>query len=569
MKNFYPYIRAYKKESILAPLFKMLEALFELFVPLVVANIINEGIANRDIGYVYKMGALLVVLGIIGLSCSAVAQYFAAKSAVGFSTELRKDLFARINRFSYSQIDEMGISTLLTRITNDTNWVQSGINLFLRIFLRSPFIIIGAIIASFYLDKRIALVFVVVIPILTILVLIIMYYTMPLYENVQKKLDLLLGKVRENLIGVRVIRAFNRQDIEASEFKDEADRLLKMQIFVGRISAMLNPLTYLFINFAIILILLIGSKHVEIGIYKTGVVVALVNYMSQILIEVVKLANLLITLTKAMASAKRINEILVIDDFMEGGEEKLSYLGVESIKFSDVSFKYPRNIENSIENITFEAKKGEIIGIIGSTGSGKSTLIQMIPRYYDVDSGKITINGKTINEYDMLQLHNTIRIVAQKASLIKGTIYDNLCMGKKNATKDECVKALSIAQALDIARDGEDILEKELSEGGSNLSGGQKQRLTIARAIVNDPSILLLDDSTSALDSKTEARFVEALRQINNKIIFMVSQKTSSIKGCDRILVLEEGHIVGEGSHNYLLENCDTYKEICKSQSEG
>ena len=570
MKKFYPYISEYKKETILAPLFKLLEAVFELFIPLVVASIIDIGIANKDMNYIYKMGGVMILLGVIGVLCSSLAQFYAAKSAVGFGTNLKKDLYNRIMAFSFMQMDEIGISTLLTRITSDAIQVQTGLNLFLRLFLRSPFIVIGAIVTAFYLDSKIAFVFVVAIPLLALVVFSIMFCTMPLYENIQSKVDLLLRKVRENLIGVRVIRAFNRQKVEANEFTIETENLLKKQVFVGKISALLNPITYLIVNISIILILLIGSKQVDIGLYDTGVVIALVNYMSQILIELVKLANLFINLTKSYACANRIIEVLDKNNGMQDGEIEIDKNDINCIEAKNISFKYPNAAENSIGNISFKAKRGDVIGIIGSTGSGKSTLAHIIPRYYDIDSGELLINEVNINKYNLKSLHNAIRIVPQKASLFKGRIYDNLCVGKENATQKECFDALVIAQAMDMVKDGENILDKRLSEGGNNLSGGQKQRLTIARALVNKPSVLILDDSTSALDNQTEFRFRNSLKELqDNMIVFLIAQKAASLKLCDQILVLEEGELVGKGTHEYLLDNCETYREISNSQMDG
>ena len=570
MKKFYPYISEYKKETILAPLFKLLEAVFELFIPLVVASIIDIGIANKDMNYIYKMGGVMILLGVIGVLCSSLAQFYAAKSAVGFGTNLKKDLYNRIMAFSFMQMDEIGISTLLTRITSDAIQVQTGLNLFLRLFLRSPFIVIGAIVTAFYLDSKIAFVFVVAIPLLALVVFSIMFCTMPLYENIQSKVDLLLRKVRENLIGVRVIRAFNRQKVEANEFTIETENLLKKQVFVGKISALLNPITYLIVNISIILILFIGSKQVDIGLYDTGVVIALVNYMSQILIELVKLANLFINLTKSYACANRIIEVLDKNNGMQDGEIEIDKNDINCIEAKNISFKYPNAAENSIGNISFKAKRGDVIGIIGSTGSGKSTLAHIIPRYYDIDSGELLINEVNINKYNLKSLHNAIRIVPQKASLFKGRIYDNLCVGKENATQKECFDALVIAQAMDMVKDGENILDKRLSEGGNNLSGGQKQRLTIARALVNKPSVLILDDSTSALDNQTEFRFRNSLKELqDNMIVFLIAQKAASLKLCDQILVLEEGELVGKGTHEYLLDNCETYREISNSQMDG
>lgn len=569
VKRLYEYLKDYKKETILAPLFKMLEALFELFVPLVVARIIDIGIVQQDHSYILKMGGLLVLLGMIGLTCSITAQYYAAKSAVGFGTKLKEALFVKINSFSYAQMDDVGISTLLTRIISDATQVQTGLNLVLRLFLRSPFIIAGSIIAAFYLDPKSAMVFVIGIPLLAIVVFAIMIITMPYYQNVQKKLDSVLLNVRENLSGIRVIRAFNRQTNEIGQFEEDCRELRSMQIFVGKISALLNPFTYIIVNGSIVLLLLIGGGQVASGFYETGTVVALVNYMSQILIELVKLANLIINVTKSLASGHRIIEIFDMPVDMVDGSQLLGEDGIEEITFENVSFSYPNTKEHSLKNIFFTVKRGETIGIIGSTGSGKSTLVHLIPRYYEAAEGSVLVNQKNVQEYQMNSLHNKIRIVPQKATLFQGSILENLKMGKQDATKEECMRALEIAQASDWAKEEGSILDKVLTEGGKNLSGGQRQRLTIARAVISNPSVLILDDSSSALDNQTDLRLRQALSKIShNCITILVSQRATSIKHANQIVVLEEGEMVGLGTHQDLINTCSIYREICLSQLE-
>ncbi|MFI3177460.1 MAG: ABC transporter ATP-binding protein [Eubacteriales bacterium] len=568
MKSLWKYLNGYKKQAVLAPVFKMLEALFELFVPLVIAGIIDVGIVQGDYAYLAKMGGILVGLGMVGLTCSITAQYYAAKAAVGFGARLKEALFTKINSFSYAQMDEVGISTLLTRVTSDATQVQTGLNLVLRLFLRSPFIITGAIIAAFYLDPRSAIVFVIAIPLLAIAVFSIMFYTMPLYKGVQRKLDHVLLNVRENLAGIRVIRAFNRQEREVETFNQEARELRSMQLHVGRISATLNPITYIIVNSAMIALLLIGGDQVSMGIIETGTVVALVNYMSQILVELVKLANLIINVTKAIASANRIVEVFEMEEGMVDGEQNLSG-PIQSIRFDEVSFSYSNTKEHSLRHISFTMNQGETLGVIGSTGSGKTTLVNLIPRYYDATEGVVLINGQNVNEYKINSLHKAIRMVPQKAVLFQGTIRENLRVGKRDATDEEMLLALERAQAKDMQGKEHNILDKEIAEGGKNLSGGQRQRLTIARALVNQPSVLILDDSSSALDNQTDMKLRKALRTIAPYCItVLVSQRATSIKHANQILVLEEGEMVGLGTHEELMESCIIYREICLSQLE-
>lgn len=570
MKQLLKYLKNYKKETILAPLFKMLEAGFELFVPLVMASMIDIGIPNQDSAYIWKMGAILLALGVIGLVCSITAQFFAAKAAVGFGTELRRDLFAHINKLNYAEIDTIGTSTLLTRITSDTNQVQTGVNLVLRLFLRSPFIVFGAMVMAFTIDVKAAFWFVIAIPLLSIVVFGIMYLTMPLYKNVQKKLDIVLLRVRENLAGARVIRAFNRQESEMEVFANDSRELMGLQLFVGKISALLNPITYVIINLAIVALLWSGGNKVFHGSLPQGEVVALVNYMSQILVELIKLANLIVVMAKAAACANRITEVFQTETDMAEGSvkaEEISDLPKEQVVFDKVSFAYKNAKENSLEDISFTANRGETIGIIGGTGSGKSTLVNLIPRFYDATKGSIRIDGRKIEDYTYEALRTKIGVVPQKAVLFSGTIYENMCWGKKDATKEEVNEALEIAQAKEFVEAKQDGIYTKLTQGGKNLSGGQRQRLTIARALVSKPEILILDDSASALDFATDAKLRKAIHQMEgDTTVFIVSQRAASIKQADKILVLEDGNLVGIGTHKELLETCEVYQEICLSQ---
>lgn len=567
MKKVLCYLKYYKKETILAPLFKMLEASFELFVPLVIASMIDKGIEGNNKSYILSMGAILVLLGIIGLVCSVTAQYFSAKAATGFASRLRKALFSHIQRLSFSQLDENGTATLITRMTSDVNQVQSGVNLVLRLFLRSPFIVFGAMIMAFTVDVKAALIFVVTIPLLSIVVFGIMLISIPLYKKVQLALDKVLQKTRENLSGIRVIRAFNKEDEERADFYVKNEELNKVQVFVGRFSALMNPITYLIVNGAILYLIWIGAWQVEVGELKQGEVVALVNYMSQILVELVKLANLIITVTKAIACGKRIEEVLELSVDIYQAEEKVKEEYKGAVVFENVTFAYHKDAQPAISNISFMARKGETIGIIGGTGSGKSTLVNMLPAFYRPTQGEIYIDGLNVDAYEEQKLKEKIGIVMQKAVLFKGSIAENLRFGKESATEEEMWQALSMAQAKEFVEQKEGGLQFVISEGGKNLSGGQRQRLTIARALVKQPEILILDDSASALDYATDAALRKALKDTgDNQITFIVSQRAASIMHADKILVLDEGEMVGSGTHNELLESCEVYQEIYASQ---
>ena len=567
MKKVLCYLKYYKKETILAPLFKMLEASFELFVPLVIASMIDKGIEGNNKSYILSMGAILVLLGIIGLVCSVTAQYFSAKAATGFASRLRKALFSHIQRLSFSQLDENGTATLITRMTSDVNQVQSGVNLVLRLFLRSPFIVFGAMIMAFTVDVKAALIFVVTIPLLSIVVFGIMLISIPLYKKVQLALDKVLQKTRENLSGIRVIRAFNKEDEERADFYVKNEELNKVQVFVGRFSALMNPITYLIVNGAILYLIWIGAWQVEVGELKQGEVVALVNYMSQILVELVKLANLIITVTKAIACGKRIEEVLELSVDIYQAEEKVKEEYKGAVVFENVTFAYHKDAQPAISNISFMARKGETIGIIGGTGSGKSTLVNMLPAFYKPTQGEIYIDGLNVDAYEEQKLKEKIGIVMQKAVLFKGSIAENLRFGKESATEEEMWQALSMAQAKEFVEQKEGGLQFVISEGGKNLSGGQRQRLTIARALVKQPEILILDDSASALDYATDAALRKALKDTgDNQITFIVSQRAASIMHADKILVLDEGEMVGSGTHNELLESCEVYQEIYASQ---
>lgn len=570
MKKLLRYLKNYKKESIIAPLFKMLEASFELFVPLVIAGIIDIGIQNEDMGYIGKMGCILILLGIIGLVCSLTAQYFAAKAAVGFGTALRKDLFAHINSLSYEEIDKTGTSTLVTRMTSDINQIQSGVNLVLRLFLRSPFIVAGAMIMAFTINVKAALVFVVAIPLLAIVVFGIMAVSIPLYKKVQKQLDKVLLITRENLNGVRVIRSVCRQEHEIKSFEDTNASLMRLQVFVGRISAFLNPVTYIIVNAALIAIIWIGGLQVDEGIITQGEVIALVNYMSQILVELIKLANLIINITKSLACANRLNEVFELEPSVKSTVSEVpSTLSSDKValRFKQVSFAYSGSKEYSLEDIDFSVKKGETLGIIGGTGSGKSTLVNLLPRFYDATKGEILIDNINVKDFPLTALRSKFGIVPQRAVLFKGTIRENIRFGKEDASDEEIIQALKTAQALDFVESKKDGLDSFVEQGGANLSGGQKQRLTIARALVSSPEFLILDDSASALDFATDAALRKALRNnTKNCTVLLVSQRATTIKDADKILVLDDGKAVGFGTHKTLLENCDIYREICLSQ---
>lgn len=569
MKQILKYLKEYKKECICAPLFKLLEASFELIVPLVMAAIIDNGITASDKPYIWKMGGVLVLLAAVGLVSSVTAQYFAAKAAVGFSTKLRHILFEKIESLSFSKMDTVGTSTLITRMTSDINQVQSGVNLVLRLFLRSPFIVFGAMAMAFTVNVRAAMVFVVTIPLLSIVVFSVMAASLPLYKKVQSSLDTVLSHTRENLEGTRVIRAFNKQNDEIDSFNRDNELLTNMQQIVGRISALTNPLTFIIINIATIAVIVSGGKQVYAGILTQGEVVALVNYMSQILVELIKLANLIVQVTKAVACGNRIADVLSIPSKLPEKNPKLigAKDGAPEVEFDHVCMTYEGAADETLTDISFTVQKGQTIGIIGGTGSGKSSLVNLIPRFYDATKGTIRIQGNDINDYDAVQLRDKIGVVMQKAVLFAGTIADNLRWGKNDATEEEMWKALDIAQATEVVKGKEGGLDYMIEQGGKNLSGGQKQRLTIARAVVKDPDILILDDSASALDFATDASLRAALKGMHgDKTIFIVSQRTSSIQFADNIIVLDDGQMVGFGSHEKLLETCETYKEIYDSQ---
>lgn len=570
MRKLLIYLRDYKKECVLAPLFKLMEASFELIVPLVMAAIIDKGIALSDHPYIFRMGGVLVLLALIGLTCSITAQFFAAKAAVGFSTKLRYALFSHIESLSFSEMDTIGTSTLITRMTSDINQVQSGVNMVLRLFLRSPFIVFGAMIMAFTVNVKAALVFVVTIPLLSVVVFSVMAASIPLFKKVQNGLDQVLGHTRENLEGARVIRAFNKEEQEQKEFYESNGFLTNMQMIVGRISTLMNPLTYIIINCAILAVIWIGGKQVYGGIITQGEVVALVNYMSQILVELVKLANLIVNINKSIACGNRIQEVFEIRSSIESGSKEAD-AAVEkdapAVEFSHVSMSYAGSAEESLTDIDFTVKKGQTIGIIGGTGSGKSSVVNLIPRFYDVSKGCVRVDGRDVKDYDLVTLRDKIGVVMQKAVLFQGTIEENLRWGNPDATEEELWKAIEVAQATDVVEGKEGKLSYMVEQGGRNLSGGQKQRLTIARAVVKDPDILILDDSASALDFATDAKLRSALRNLQgNKTIFIVSQRTSSIQFADQIIVMDDGQAVGIGTHEQLLENCEIYREIYESQ---
>ena len=562
------YLKEYKLESALAPLFKLLEATFELLVPIVIARIIDIGIAGGDSNYIIKMGVLLVTLAVIGLTSAIIAQYFSAKAATGFGTKLRDDLFAHILGFSHAEIDVLGRDTLVTRVTNDSDQVQNGINRFFRLVLRSPFIVAGAFIMSFNIDSRMSMIALTVIAVLAITVALIMSKSIRLYRNVQKKLDRVLGKTGENLTGIRVIRAFSKESSEVAEYENATKDLYNDQVLVGDISALLNPLTYVVVNLGIVAILKAGAVQVNIGNLTTGQVVALINYMSQILVELVKFANLIILLSKASACAKRINEIFDIKCSLKGGSKELdlSDCNGDIITFENVGFAYPKAKEEALSDISLSIKKGETIGIIGGTGSGKSSLINLIPRFYDISRGSIKLAGKDIKEYSLDSIRKNVALVEQKSRLFRGNIRDNLLWGNENADDGELFEAAQTAQAMDVINSKERRLDSEVAMYGNNFSGGQKQRLSIARSLVKKAGILMLDDSSSALDYATDSRLRKAIRQIKDITTIIVSQRIVSIKNTDRIVVLDDGKIVGIGNHEELLENNPIYREIYNSQ---
>lgn len=563
MKKLLVYLKDYIKESILGPLFKLLEALFELFVPLVIAAIIDTGIENGDTGYIVKMCLVLVLLGFVGLAFSITAQYFAAKASVGFVSKIRHVLFGHIQSLSYSELDQIGTSTLITRMTSDMNQVQNGMNLALRLLLRSPFVVFGAMIMAFTIDVPSAMIFVYVTIVLLIVVFGIMLGSIPLYKKVQQKLDAVMTVTRENLTGVRVIRAFCKEDEETDDFINKNNELTASQKFVGKISALMNPVTYVIINLAIIWLIHTGAVSVNEGILTQGAVVALYNYMSQILVELIKLANLIINITKSIACGNRIQAVLDIKPDLESGN---SSCNEGSVEFDHVNLRYKNAGADSLSDITFTAAKGETIGIIGGTGSGKSSLVNLIPRFYDAASGEVKVGGVNVKDMDVEQLREKIGVVPQKAVLFYGTIRENMQWGVTNASDDEIMEAIEAAQGLDVIK-AKGGLDCEIEQGGKNLSGGQRQRLTIARALVKKPEILILDDSASALDFATDAALRKSLRELDyHPTVFIVSQRTSSIQHADRIIVLDDGAAVGIGTHDELMKSCSVYQEIYNSQ---
>lgn len=571
MKYLLNYMEQYKKESILAPLFKMLEALFDLFVPIVVAHIINVGIINKDTKYIVGCCGLLVLMAVIGLLCSFTAQYFAAKSATGCATALRHELFAHIQKLGFTEVDTIGTSTLITRMTSDINQVQNGLNLFLRLFLRSPFIVFGAMIMAFMINVKIALIFVIAIPVLSVIVFGIMRWTSPMYKKIQNRLDGVMGVTRENLSGVRVVRAFGKEEAEVERFHKANKDLVDLQIHVGHVSALMNPLTYVVVNIGIIAILNSGAAAVDGGVLLSGDIVALVNYMSQILVELVKLANLVVSLSKAMASLSRVENVLDTETsmkFVDQNEEKeTENVSEEAVRFEHVSLKYAGAGDESLSDISFTVKCGQTIGVIGGTGSGKSSLISLIPRFYDATAGEIYLKGRPIAEWSRESLRKQVAVVMQKAQLFAGTIRSNLLWGRADATDEQLWKALQIAQAEEFVQSKPEKLNEPVEQGGRNLSGGQRQRLTIARALVSEPDILILDDSASALDYATDAALRKSLKELPEKTtVFIVSQRTSSLQHADQILVLDDGNLVGIGTHDELLKSCETYREIYESQ---
>lgn len=578
MKKLLVYLKDYKKESVLGPLFKLLEATFELIVPLVMAAIIDTGVATGDKSYIMKMCMVLVLLAVIGLTCSVTAQYFAAKAAVGFATKLRHALFAHIESLSFTEMDTVGTATLITRMTSDVNQVQNGVNLVLRLFLRSPFIVFGAMVMAFTIDVKAALVFVVTIPLLSIIVFGIMLISIPLYKKVQSALDKVLGITRENLTGSRVIRAFNKEEDETVHFNENNDLLTRAQIYVGKISALMNPLTYVIINGAIVVLVWTGAVRVDNGYITQGEVVALINYMSQILVELVKLANLIININKSIACGNRIQSIFEMQpSITDGSGQKVDKVQTDTadrseeaeyaVEFSHVGLTYAGAGDESLTDIDFKVKKGETIGIIGGTGSGKSSVVNLIPRFYDVTSGFIKVDGKDVKDYPLEELRGKIGTVLQKAVLFHGTIRENLKWGNPDATEEDLNRAITVAQAKEFVDNKEGGLDFEIEQGGKNLSGGQRQRLTIARAVVKKPEILILDDSASALDFATDAALRKAIREMEGETtVFIVSQRAASIQHADRIVVLDDGKIVGLGTSEELLESCEVYQEIYNSQ---
>ncbi len=569
MKKLLRYLKGYEKETILAPLFKMLEAAFELIVPLVVAGIVDVGIKNHDTVYIWRMCAVMVLLGVIGLVCSLTAQYFSAKAAMGFSTALRDDLFAHISRLSYRELDKLGTPTLVTRITSDINQAQTGVNLVLRLFLRSPFIVAGAVIMAFTINLQVAVIFVTAVPLISLVIYLIMKWTVPIYKKVQSSLDRISLITRENHVGARVVRAFGRQAEENADFSETNNEYTRIQIAAGKISALLNPATYVIMNLSIVAILWFGSRQVYVGVLTQGEVVALVNYMSQILLALLALANLIVAVTKALASAARLNEVFDTQPTLtdEGSIPQTEKAAEARVEFRNVTFAYAGTQEPALSGISFTAAPGETVGIIGGTGCGKSTLVNLIPRFYDITEGKILVDGNPVQDYPFAQLRSKVGMVPQRAVLFKGTIRENMKWGREDATEQEIDKALAIAQAKEFVESKPEKLDTMVSQGGANLSGGQRQRLTIARALVGMPEILIMDDSASALDFATDAALRHALReQTEGMTVFLVSQRATSIKQADKILVLDDGCLAGVGTHQELLQACEVYREICLSQ---
>lgn len=568
MRQLMKYLLPYKKESVIAPLFKMLEASFELLVPLVMASMIDVGIQNRDIGYITKSGLLLIGLGVLGLVSSLTAQYFSAKAAVGMGTGLRHDLFEHIQGLSYSEIDQIGTATLITRMTSDINQIQSGINLLLRLLLRSPFIVIGAMIMAFFIDVKMAFIFVVAVPVLSIVIYGIMALTIPLYKKVQKGLDQMLLTTRENLSGIRVVRAFGTQQKEKEQFEEESHALFVLQTLVGKIAGLMNPMTYLIVNAATIAIIWQGGRQVYFGYLTQGEVIAFVNYMTQILIALVALSNLIVTFTKAIASAGRVNEVFAVKSSILSAQEHVKAREQQpEIVFENAGIAYQGNQETSLSGINVTIQKGQTIGIIGGTGSGKTTFVNLIPRFYDATEGSVKVQGVDVREYTLETLRKKIGIVPQKAVLFEGTLRDNMKFGNEDATDQEIYEALEIAQAKEIVDGRKEGLDMQISPNGKNLSGGQRQRFTIARALVRKPEILILDDSASALDYATDARLRKAIaKNSEGMTVLIVSQRASSVMHADRILVFDDGQLVGSGTHEELLERCNVYEEIYSSQ---
>ncbi len=569
MKRLLGFLKDYRMECILAPLFKMLEAIFELFVPLVMASIVDKGIAVSDMGHIWRMCLVLLLLAAVGLVSAVTAQYFAAKAAVGFSTRLRHSVFEHIGKLSYSQIDRLKTPTLITRMTSDINQAQAGVNMFLRLFLRSPFIVFGAMIMAFTVNAREALIFVITIPALTAVVVGIMALSMPLYKKVQQRLDAVLDRTSQNLEGVRVIRAFRNEHSELEAFTEENDSLNRIQRIVGRISALLNPATFIIINAATIILLYTGAVRVDTSVITRGELIALVNYMSQILVELIKLANLIVTISRALACADRVADILDITPGMPDGKDSFpdAVSGIPAVEFEDVSLTYTEGADESLSGISFKLMPGESLGIIGGTGSGKSSVINLIPRFYDATKGRVKIYGKDITGINISSLRQNIGIVPQNAVLFSGTVADNLRWGKRDATEEEMKEALKTAQAYDFVMNDPKGLSRQVSEGGKNLSGGQRQRLTIARALIMKPGILILDDSASALDMATDAKLRRAIASLEGEpSVFIVSQRASSVMGCDRIMVMDNGRIAAIGTHDELLANCGIYREIYETQ---